>query len=362
MPKCILLDNHYNLDTEGKVGPCAIYKRDEDNQMRFKSYLHYKASPQYAQLKQNMQNGWDKGCEKCRLDEAHTGKSFRTLFNQDFAGEPGVVEFADISLSNHCNYSCRMCNPKTSSKWQNLIAQNPDIKKFFPKAKNKFISISPQQAFKDIDVKNLKRVKYLGGEPFVTQELYQLIEYLVSNTSCENIDFILTTNCSFFPKKAIRMLEENFKNVVINISIDGYERSCEYSRIGSNWKTIDKIYKQYLRWASNCSNIWIKVHSTVNAYTVQDCEKLTDYVQSSVICANPEGDIEFYNLHQPQHLSVDVLPIEYKQQISNSINQKWLSGQNQSNWLHFVEYTKAIDRASGLHIEDYIPDLAKYLQ
>lgn len=363
MPKCILLNNHLNIDVEGLISPCAIYKQNPRFNRKFKSYKDYKNSVEYAMLKSTMATGWDQGCEKCKIDEQTEGKSFRTTLLKEFGDTSQGIEFADISLSNHCNFSCRMCNPKTSSKWQNLIDKQSNLAKFFynytPK---KTLHITPQQAFKNIDLTSLKRVKYLGGEPFITPELYDLIDFLSDKTNTKKIDLILTTNCSFFPSKVIDRLEKNFKNVQINLSIDGFESSCEYSRLGADWKVIDQVYKQYQKWAAGCDNIWLKIHSTINAYTVHDCEKLKQYVSDYSLYKNPEGDIEFYNLHQPSFLSVNLLPLEYKQSITNLTNKIWLQNNDNTHWDKFVNFTKLTDQASGLHIEKYIPKLAKYIK
>ena len=66
-----------------------------------------------------MEDGWDEGCLKCKKEEDMDNKSsMRQRLNKDFSGSN--IEFVEISVSNQCNITCRMCGPKFSSKWAEI--------------------------------------------------------------------------------------------------------------------------------------------------------------------------------------------------------------------------------------------------
>lgn len=362
MPKCKLLDNHMCLNLNGHIKPCAIYKSNPKLNFSSKTYQEYKQSQSYKTLVENMENGWDEGCEKCRIDEENpNGISFRKFFLDKFNSQD-KLEFVEISLSNYCNYSCRMCNPVNSTSWQKMIKNKKQYDVFFPAHPSVFspfkpINIDPKQIFKNINLKDLKTLKYLGGEPFVSPELYQLIDYIETNANQSDIDFQIATNCSFFPHKAVNKLKK-FKSVVIDLSIDGYKQSCEYSRLGSDWNNIHNNVLKFVDLKKECKNIHVKIHSTVNAYTVHDVKNIKNYADEFL---QYDNNISFYNLCDPSHLSTSVLPKDYKDKIIDDHNREYMNNFDQKLFEKFVNFTKIVDKSTGKYIKDYLPFLAKFL-
>ena len=63
-----------------------------------------------------METGWDDGCLECKQEETILNRSsMRQNMNRSFTSDK--IEFVELSVSNQCNITCRMCNSTYSSKW-----------------------------------------------------------------------------------------------------------------------------------------------------------------------------------------------------------------------------------------------------
>jgi MoaA/NifB/PqqE/SkfB family radical SAM enzyme len=357
MPKCSLLYSHVCAVLPGYYKPCCQYTKYndiyQDIEVTEMSHKEYTQTPQYQQIRKDMESGWHKGCEKCRLDETQNGiPSLRQASNKRYT-DIEKIQFVEISLSNNCNLSCKICNPWSSSKWSALYENNPEIQQFFS---NNPVNISIEKVFANVDLSKLTKVKYLGGEPFITPQTKTLFNFLEDNNIMQNIALTTNTNCTFYPRKWITQLLK-FKKVVIGLSIDGFDKSSTYSRTGSTWKETCKIVEKWVELANNNANIYIYISTTVNNLTVQDYSHLKKYAKKLGISVTP------YVIHQPSYMKLEALPPEYVKQIKDENNKQFLDNVvfDPNLFKEFKKFTKATDVAQCINIKDYIPGLAKYL-
>lgn len=357
MPKCVLLDTHLCATLPGYYKPCCQYTKYadiyQDVTLSEMSHKEYSQTPQFQQIKKDMETGWHKGCEKCRLDETQNGiQSLRQLSNENFKSDLGI-QFVEISLSNNCNLSCKMCNTDSSSKWSNLYKTNPDLQHYF-RDNNQEISI--ERVFNGLDLSNLKVIKYLGGEPFITPQTKELFNFLEDQNIINNVQLTTNTNCTFFPHKWIKQLLK-FKNVLIGLSLDGFKKSCEYSRTGSNWDELTKNVKYWAILQKRHPKFNIQFSTTVNALTVHDYTNFINYANEVGLGYTP------YVVHQPAYLKLEVLPPEYVNSIKDENNKQFLDNvvYDPELFEKFKKFIEITDRAQNINIRNYLPELAKYL-
>tara|TARA_Y100001937_G_scaffold122676_1_gene184256 strand:- start:185 stop:1060 length:876 start_codon:yes stop_codon:yes gene_type:complete len=86
---------------------------------------------------------------------------------------------------------------------------------------------------------NLKHLKVTGGEPTITKEFFRLVQYAVDNDYAKNLNFYITTNGTRFTPDFIEKLQ-NFKNLYLTVSCDGYGSAYEYIRYPFTWKMFEK--------------------------------------------------------------------------------------------------------------------------
>lgn len=367
MPFCSALENHCCIDVRLNYRPCCHF--DQALNQRFPihlySYKDYKSSDFFTDLKKQMKEGWAPGCFKCKHAEDRGIKSLRENYNEKFSGQSDKLEFIDISLSNTCNLTCKMCNNTYSSKWQSILDKNGKMKDFgFPAVVKSKDEISVKHIFNNLRLDDLKEIKYLGGEPFITKEFKELINFLKKEKIIHKISFRCNTNCTFFPNKMLKDLLL-FKSIRIDLSIDGINDLCDFVRTGKDWNQVSRVVDQWTHQRDiNKEKITLNLHHTCNAYNLHQNNLIADFAKEKNLKFN------YYILSEPNYLDISVLPknyvyelIESKKLTDNKIIKILLDREKFDTdlWQKFVNYTKTTDKILKTDIKKVIPELAKYI-
>jgi MoaA/NifB/PqqE/SkfB family radical SAM enzyme len=343
MPQCKALTNHMCSTVTGSWRPCCRFENFEYFDASLVSFSEYKKSKFYQNIITLMERDWHLGCIKCKHDEEMEHGSLREEMNRRLTGTLNVIESLEFSPSNKCNLACKMCSPPYSTTWQHMVKKNTlDIEI----TNNKSLSIN--QVFADVNITNLKLIKYLGGEPFIMPETEKLFKFLDEQNIIQNINFETATNVTVFPKKLLKYLKK-FKKVFIEFSIEGIGEVGEYIRYGKSWKIIDKNIKKWLE--NKSDNMELSTFTTVQAYNIHHIHEIKEYAK--------QNDLKFYSsvLRVPEFLSINVLPKKYIDKIKNKSNEKYLKQykENKKNRKEFVSYTNTMDTITNLNIKDIMP-------
>lgn len=340
------------ITVEGSWRPCCRFNKFPHVDITNTSFREYKGSDFYQDVITDMENGWADGCKKCQSEEARDQTSLRQVLNRDLSGTTDV-EYIELSLSNKCNLACKMCSPAYSTLWNKLIDNNDSLQQYHQTVKSSKIDVPG--IFKDVDMSHVKKIKYLGGEPFITPETGELFDYLAANGKMSEIELECNTNCTLFPSKWLAVLDK-FKKVTIELSLDGVEEVNDYVRHGKTWNTIDPVIHKWSQHSKN-SNVDLNIFSTVQAYNLHDMKNVKALADSI--------GVKHYSslLVVPEYLSVHVLPAEYLTEIKDDYNKKYYPSIENNNLLDkFKEFTYNIDNVTGLHIADVIPTLYKHME
>ena len=324
----------------GSWRPCCRFENFEYFDASLVSFSEYKKSKFYQNIITLMERDWHLGCIKCKHDEEMEHGSLREEMNRRLTGTLNVIESLEFSPSNKCNLACKMCSPPYSTTWQHMVKKNTlDIEI----TNNKSLSIN--QVFADVNITNLKLIKYLGGEPFIMPETEKLFKFLDEQNIIQNINFETATNVTVFPKKLLKYLKK-FKKVFIEFSIEGIGEVGEYIRYGKSWKIIDKNIKKWLE--NKSDNMELSTFTTVQAYNIHHIHEIKEYAK--------QNDLKFYSsvLRVPEFLSINVLPKKYIDKKKNKSNEKYLKQykENKKNRKEFVSYTNTMDTITNLNIKD----------
>ena len=352
MPECKALTNHMCISLTNSWLPCCRFNGKQRHNINEWSFQDYKNSDYITQIKKDMETGWANGCLRCKIDEERTGASYRSFFNQNYNSDK--IEFIEISLSNKCNLTCRMCNPIYSSSWKKVVDKHEEIKDHFNVGFD--INFKVNELLKDVDLSNLKRIKYLGGEPFITPEINELLNYLEDKNIIQNLEFECNTNCTFFPNKLLPKLKK-FKTLNISLSIDGVGAVNDYIRQGKTW---DIVYKNILEWnkfKNENKNVKLDLSPTIQAYNLHDVKNIELLAQELGIKTNS------ILLMFPEHLSIDVLPESYLDTIKDEFNIKYYKSiKNNNKFDVFKDYTFKLDKVFKTDYKDCIPNIQKYME
>lgn len=160
------------------------------------------------------------------------------------------IPLLELKLSNVCNFKCRMCWPKDSSKW---VTDWDKVSKFYSAGDQKYIeNIVDSNGLRKSRVMNLyekdeqfvgqlvelmehvDELEFAGGEPLMDPIHYRVLE---SVKHPENVTLKYSTNLSIMKMGKTHVIDlwKKFKSIKLTISIDGHKDLNHMIRRGSDW-------------------------------------------------------------------------------------------------------------------------------
>ena len=263
------------------------------------------------QLRDHMLQGTaQEGCIKCYDSESSRGTSLRLWFNEIYGRVTDTqLTSMEMNFGNLCNLKCRMCGSWGSSRW---IADEFKL------------GLTPQPLVRrklddmQINLANLDQIKLIGGEPSLEQpaiaEILSRIKQTRGSLSHLSIE-IITNGLIPFSDQILSWLKE-CRNVLLEISIDGFGTHNDYQRSGSNWADVSRNAKFY---HSFVSTSWITaVASCPGIFTINSIPDLVDWM----IAEMPGAMHVVQPIIDPKPQAIRNLPDSYK----------WLIRQKISAW------------------------------
>lgn len=256
----------------GNISPCCKFRTehyDDRFNIQHHSIEEYKSSSMLNSVKQDFFMGvWPKGCERCKIEEENGIASKRQLDKERWSSmyeenTDDTFVTASIAFGNTCNLKCITCNPRSSSKWQ---AEYRDIY---------LVDVKPHHFYKRgfIDeflfyAPTVKHIDVPGGEPFLSgiTEQQKLLQHYIDKNLSHDISLHYTTNATIFPDQTWWDLWRHFKEIDIQLSIDGIGKRYEYIRFPASWSELNENIDKYLALA--VGNIRLSVSHTVSAYNI----------------------------------------------------------------------------------------------
>ena len=280
-----------------------------------------------------------KSSEEWSIDQFETIK--RLGWREDY--NPRYVE---VSFSNVCNFKCAYCGPQFSSKWVDEIEKHgayPTSTKFngikhleekgeMPYKKNEhnpyidaFWEWWPEL------YRDLHTFRITGGEPLLSKDTFKVLDYIIEQDDPNTkLSIGINTNLGvpdalidkFIEKADILCSQNKIKELVVYTSVEGTNNQAEYTRYGLKydkfWSNVDKIL-------TKLPKVTVNIMATFNALSVFTYEDLLEDVfemkkkhhngQRYKISA---VQLDTSYLRWPSHLSVKILPEEFKGLILNS--------------------------------------------
>jgi organic radical activating enzyme len=285
-------------------------------------------SEEMQKLRTDMLNGiWDKeGCINCLKKEEQGNISQRQKWlqrnPQDFKNTDGYinpkvtgnpVNHMFINYSNICNFKCRMCSPGYSNslipehKHLNTLGLGRKVKPEIIKNRN-FINTYLKENPEKLD--SLSSIWITGGEPFMDDNCFELMDILNEYDKSFDMDVVITTNGSKVDLNKLQKFE-NLKWFELDLSIDAPSKMFEYMRSDGLWKweqmrsLIDDLMhfkKQNDSWFNMCYN------SSIQAYNFDTV------VEFNELCKEAGALNNTRMLIFPEHLRLNVLPLDIRMQ------------------------------------------------
>ena len=253
-------------------------------------------------------------CRKCWNEErsGRTSKRMHTLnrlehivTDTEWTVDAKPLIFIDFKLGNICNLKCRICGSWSSSTFAAEEVKFEGKDSFHYKMlKDGAWPRRNQKFWTEID-KLMEQVRYLeftGGEPFMIQEHFQLLQRMVDKGIAQDVEIHYNTNGTQFPEHA-EEIWKNFKLIEIAFSIDDVEERFEYQRANAVWDEVNANMDRFESMRDRNTNIQLQVCSTVNVFNVMYLEGLANWIDTRSF------DFVYWNmLHEARHHSVGTLP------------------------------------------------------
>jgi MoaA/NifB/PqqE/SkfB family radical SAM enzyme len=299
----------------GTYRPCCLYGESIPNISVQQG--HTIADAQHSNymktLRQQFLNGEKpNGCNMCWQEESVLGRmskrkaTFVKLKNISIDyNEVGVKStFLDLKLGNICNLKCRICGSWSSSKWAQEEIDIADGNNNLAReqlAKGQWPRKTPNwwNALEDA-LPHIEYLEFTGGEPFLINEHFDLLEKLVEKGYASKIDIHYNTNGTLWPERS--ELWKHFKRVEIAFSIDDTDKRFEYQRYGTRWNETEEVIRKAVD-----SPYKLQVCTTFNIQNAYYWPETEAWILSQGIT-----DIHYNILQEPPMFNLRNMPLDIK--------------------------------------------------
>lgn len=334
----------------------------------------------FQKLRDDLLNGVKTDvCKTCWKMEENGFFSFRLYSKDKDLTDDVKLQKIDLTLSNNCNLSCRMCSPYSSHKL--LVDEKKmrelNIKTIFEKSigrayeKPKVMDPTNSPQFKWLEKNTDKITKLMcsGGEPFYDKKLINLLKKYVKNDDAKNTLLEFHTNATMFSDEIVD-LQSNFKGTSHVFSIDGVDSVYEYIR-NYDFHLLEKSVLNFLQKCRNINIVKINlVLSSLNVLNVNEWEEWIKFVFNST-----KNEKKFHTLISQVYpfergTSIRNLPISILKEARNRTNHfqllefiDYAINNNKENKQKMLDEIKCLDVVRGQNFKDYVdPILSDWLK
>ena len=233
-------------------------------------------------------------CTDCWKAEDKGGMSYRKALKKDFAvpnahevtvKAPKVIE---LKFSNLCNLKCVFCLSVCSSLWEHetglpdLVTNNQKLDRT---VMSKIFLEWLEENFKHVD-----SIMFLGGEPALQPEFYQIVDLFLKNTPdwVGQKELTFSTN-TFYPEPYRQKFEAAIQSVLDvghtvfpRISLDGVGDKQSYQRTGLKWDKFEYNMLSFLEKFNPSTNGIKKIRANIalNILNLVYCDEIVQYLDS----------------------------------------------------------------------------------
>jgi hypothetical protein len=335
MPFCYSPWTNIDIDSQGKILPCCKY-RPAPNDPTFNIQSHplkqYARSAFLQEIKQDfLDDRWPAGCVRCEVEEQNNIPSKRQLDQERWSEHYTGYDLhsdqwltASIAFGNTCNLKCITCGSHSSSRWReeyrDIYGEDFQHVKFYrDDFVDDFVSQAPGILHLDIP----------GGEPFLSgvPEQKKLLQHYVDSGKAQDISVHYTTNVTVFPDEQWWQLWSHFREIDMQLSIDGVGARYEYIRYPASWEHTEHTVHRYIQQEKSIPNLRLSVSHTVSAYNIFYLDEFFTWCSGIGLPRPWLGRV-----HKPSHMRPEIWP--NKQHIVRRLTQS--SHEDVQNWARMI--------------------------
>jgi MoaA/NifB/PqqE/SkfB family radical SAM enzyme len=323
----------------GTVRPCCLADDeilDEEGrkfELSTANFADIQNSNHMRQLRQQFLDGEQpQTCRKCWSEEraGRTSKRMHTLdrlkhmgITDEWTQDAKSLMFLDLKLGNICNLKCRICGSWSSSQFAteeiNQLPRDQQKKSHaytmlragaWPRENDQFWSEI------DSHLNDIRYIEFTGGEPFLIEEHFQMLQGMVDRGIAPNVEIHYNTNGTQYPESA-EHIWKHFKTVEIAFSIDDVGERFEYQRSNAVWAEVCENLDRFRDLKEILPNMQLQVCTTVNVFNVRYLGDVAAWLERN----RESFSFVYWNMmHDAWYFSIACLPDSAKQGISQYLN------------------------------------------
>ena len=276
-------------------------------------------------------------------------------------------DFVELRLGNHCNLSCRTCNPASSTKWIADYKELYDTE--WPYDKEKYEWPIDTKFWKQLSFSISDTVQYIyinGGEPLLVDKHMCFLDLLINMDLAKNINLLYSTNCTAKNDEYVQYWKE-FKKVEFMLSIDDIEDRNHYIRYPSEWNQVLDVYKWFMSLRNDYDNILITIMHTISSYNALYIREYVEYMrtidQYSYFYHNFVYDPNYFNpVHLPRDIKDKILYKVEGLECEDLAKRVLLPDGNNRLLNKFLTITEKLDHIRGNNFSKVFPELYHYFK
>jgi sulfatase maturation enzyme AslB (radical SAM superfamily) len=375
---CIAPFNSIRQNAYGRNSPCAFGAGEwHHGELTPIERWHSKELNDLRQ--QFIDGGKPPECQRCWNEEDANKKSLRQRQYEyfpnvytDFIKTEKWVDgpmTAVFKTSNICNLACRSCGGWDTNSYANegVHYANEYHTKINGELYNRFIPfLRPKHMefmqYTDI-AKNLEKIDFFGGEPFLNITQLDFLEYLVEQDLSKNITLFYSTNCTNHPTERLKKAWSKFKRIEISVSIDGINEQFEYMRYPGKWEEASSVLDHILSLKNTLPcDVYVMAGLTFSLLNVWYADDIYSWLKNKV------GDVYINMVNSPDYLSLHIAPEYVKSVIRDRVKNSEILGYLDIKepdpllWKQFMIWTKRQDKFRNQSFESHVPNFFKIIK
>jgi len=359
----------------GSVRPCCLAEDEiaDDTGTKFdlnSADLAEVQNSQYMiQLRQDFLAGKrPRTCRKCWNEEraGRTSKRMYTLdrlkhiiTDEEWTDKSKPLRFLDLKLGNICNLKCRICGSWSSSTFAaeelQYLGRDEDKKKTFHYQMLKRGAWPRENPgfWSEIDkvIDHINYIEFTGGEPFMIQEHFDLLQRMVDKGIAGQVEIHYNTNGTQWPQ-GVEDIWRHFKLVEIAFSIDDVGARFEYQRTNADWNMVNGHLDLFRDMRARLPNIELQVCSTVNVFNVMYLESLANWIDQQAF------DMVYWNMmHEAYYFSIGTLPEPAKRVVEQRLRAAKVGARNREEFDRIIQFMQGAASLDGNILRMKVEDL-----
>jgi MoaA/NifB/PqqE/SkfB family radical SAM enzyme len=372
---CVLPWISLETSPVGTVRPCCLAEDEITNNAGEKFDLNTATFPaiQNSQYMRKLRQEFidakqPQTCRKCWREErsGRTSKRMHTLDRlkhmlpvQDWTIDAGPLMFLDLKLGNICNLKCRICGSWSSSTFaaEELAQLSPGE----DKKSNHHYRMLKQGAWprenksfwSEIDqvVDQIRYIEFTGGEPFMIQEHFDMLQGLVDRGIAGQIEIHYNTNGTQWPEQG-ESIWRHFKTVEIAFSIDDVGARFEYQRSNAVWSEVETNLARFKQLRARNANVQLQVCTTVNVFNVLYLEDIANWINQQ------DFDFVYWNMmHEAYYFSISTLSDSVKTAVVSKLSAANVSKSTRKEFDNIIKFMNGGASMDGFMLRMKVADL-----